>query len=90
MKTRKIALLAALAVIAVTALGFAACGGSKAVEDTDHNYRITGHFADWGSNYAGEFMMTCFSKSDARIKAVKGALKNAQYIYLYEYTPDMS
>jgi hypothetical protein len=90
MKTRKIALFAALAVIAVITLGLTACGGGKVVEDPDHKYRITGHFADWGSNYEGEFMMTCVSKSDARIKAVKGALKDAQYIYLYEYTPDMS
>ncbi|MDR2701002.1 MAG: hypothetical protein LBB72_01060 [Spirochaetaceae bacterium] len=87
MNTRNIARGAAIAVIAVIAL--AACGG-KAVEDPDHNYRVTGHFADWGSNYASEFMMTCVSKSDARIKAIKNELKDAVYIYVYEYTPDMS
>jgi hypothetical protein len=79
----------ALAVIAIIALSFAACD-SKAVEDPAHNYRVTGHFADWGSNYDGGFMMTPVSKSDARIKAIKGALKDAEYIYLYEYTPNMS
>jgi len=32
-------------------------------------------------------MMTPVSKSDARIKPIKSALSNAQYIYIYEYTP---
>jgi len=89
MITRSISRGAALVVIVIIALGLAACDG-KAVEDPDHNYRVTGHFADWGSNYAAEFMMTPVSKSDARIKAIKGALKDAQYVYLYEYTPNMS
>jgi len=89
MNRRSIVKGAALALIAVIAFGLAACGG-KAVEDPGHNYRVTGHFADWTSNYSGEFMMTCVSKSDARIKAVKGALKDAQYVYLYEYTPNMA
>jgi len=80
---------AALAVVAIIALGFAACD-SKPVEDPAHNYRVTGHFADWGSNYASQFMMTCVSKSDPRIKDIKGALKDAQYVYLYEYTPNLS
>jgi len=86
---RSIARGAAFAVIAIIALGLIACD-SKAVEDPAHNYRVTGHFADWGSNYAKEFMMTPVSKSDARIKDIKGALKDAQYVYLYEYTPNMS
>jgi hypothetical protein len=96
MKTRKIALFAALAVIAVIAavaviaLGLAERGGGEALEDPDHNYRITGQFAKWGSNYADDYMMTCVSKSDERIKAVRKALKDAQYVYLYEHTPDMS
>jgi hypothetical protein len=86
---RSIARGAVFAVIAIIALGLIACD-SKAVEDPDHNYRVTGHFADWGSNYAKEFMMECVSKSDARIKDIKGALKDAQYVYLYEYTPNLS
>jgi len=85
---RSVSGITAFAVIAIIALGLAAC--DKAVEDPDHNYRVTGHFADWGSNYAAEFMMTNVSKSDPRIKAIKGALKDAQYVYLYEYTPNMS
>jgi hypothetical protein len=89
MNKRSIARSVAFAVIAVIALGLVACGG-KAVEDPDHTYRVTGHFADWGSNYASEFMMTSVSPSDARIKAIKGALKDAQYVYLYEYTPNMA
>jgi hypothetical protein len=86
---RSVAGIAAFAVIAIIALGLIACD-SKAVEDPAHNYRVTGHFADWGSNYASEFMMTPVSKSDARIKDIKGALKDAQYVYLYEYTPNLS
>jgi len=89
MINRSITRGAALAVIAIIALGLAACD-SKAVPDPDHNYRVTGHFADWGSNFASEFMMTNVSKSDARIKAIKGELKDALYVYLYEYTPNMS
>jgi hypothetical protein len=89
MNTRSIARSVAITLIAVIALGLAACGG-KAVEDPAHKYRVTGHFASWGSNYADEFMMTSVSSSDARVKAVKDALKDAQYVYVYEYTPDMS
>jgi len=89
MSKRSIYRGAALAVIAIIALGFAACD-SKAVEDPAHNYRVTGHFADWGSNFASQFMMTPVSKSDARIKAIKGALKDADYVYLFEYTPNLS
>jgi len=89
MNKRSIVKGVAFAVIAVIALGLVACGG-KAVEDPDHKYRVTGHFADWGSNYASEFMMTNISPSDARIKSIKGALKDAQYVYLYEYTPNMA
>jgi len=89
MNTKSIIKSSALALIIISALGLTACGG-KAVEDPEHKYRVTGHFADWASNYAGEFMMTSVSKSDARLKAVKGALKDAQYVYVYEYTPNMS
>jgi hypothetical protein len=35
-------------------------------------------------------MMTNVSKSDARLKDIKGALKDALYVYIYEYTPNMS
>jgi hypothetical protein len=89
MKTRNIAFFATLAVIAVIALGLAACSDEKAVEDPGHNYRITGQFANWGSNYTDEYMMSSVSKSDARIKPVRKALKDAQYVYMFEYTPDM-
>jgi hypothetical protein len=70
-------------IIAVSAVCVIGC--DKAVEDPDYNYRTTGAFADWGSNYDAAFMMTNVSRSDARIKDLKAALKDAQYIYLYEY-----
>jgi hypothetical protein len=89
MNTRIIAKSVAFAVIAVIALGLTSCGG-KPVPDPAHNYRVTGHFADWGSNYEAKFMMTNVSKSDAKVKAIKGALKDAQYIYVYEYTPNLA
>jgi len=89
MINRSITRGAVFAVIAIIVLGLAACD-SKPVPDPDHNYRVTGHFADWGSNFASEFMMTSVSKSDARLKAIKGELKDALYVYLYEYTPNMS
>jgi len=78
------------AVILLTAV-IAVClaGCDKAVEDPDHNYRVTGHFADWGSNYDANFMMTNVSRSDARIKDIKDALKDASYIYLYEYDSNL-
>jgi hypothetical protein len=69
--------------VAIVALGLIGC--DKAVEDPNYRYRTTGHFADWGSNFEERFMMENVSRSDARIKDVKGALKDAQYIYLWEY-----
>ena len=73
-------MIAAFAVIIVS------CGG-KAVEDPNYNYRVTGNFAGWGSNYEAEFMMENVARNDARIRPLSNALKNADYIYLYEYTP---
>ena len=67
------------------AVSFTSC--DKAVPDPNYNYRVTGHFADWGSGYEARFMMENVSRSDARIKPLKAALKNAQYIYLWEYNP---
>jgi hypothetical protein len=80
---------AALVFLAAITLGLAGCGGN-AVPDPDHNYRVTGQFADWGSNYEARFMMANVAVSDARVKAIKGELKKARYIYVYEYTPSGS
>jgi len=77
---KRFAVFMVIAVIAVCVIG---C--DKAVEDPTYNYRTTGHFADWGSTYDANFMMTNVSRSDARIKDLKAALKDAQYIYLWEY-----
>ena len=62
-------------------------GCDKATEDPNYRYRTTGHFADWGSNFEQRFMMENVSRSDARIKDIKGALKDAAYIYMIEYAP---
>ena len=53
------------------AVSFTSC--DKAVPDPNYNYRVTGHFADWGSNYEARFMMENVSRSDARIKPLKAA-----------------
>jgi len=70
-------------IVAVAVFGLMGC--DKATEDPNYGYRTTGHFADWGSNFEQRFMMENVSKSDARIKDIKGALKDAQYVYLWEY-----
>ena len=67
------------------AVSFTSC--DKAVPDPNFNYRVTGHFAEWGNSYEARFMMENVSRSDARIKPLKTALKDAQHIYLWEYNP---
>jgi len=84
MKKSNIAVLSVFLLV-VFAVVFTACG--KATPDPNYNYRVTGQFASWGSNYDEKFMMTPISKSDARIKPIKTALNNAQYIYIYEHNP---
>ena len=79
---KRFAFILIAAVVAVSLVG---C--DKAVEDPTYNYRTTGHFADWGSLYDGNFMMTNVARSDARIRALRNALRDAEYIYLYEYNP---
>jgi len=76
----------AVCLLAVCAVTFTAC--RKARQDPDYNYRVTGHFANWTSNYEEKFMMTPVAKCDARLKPIKPMLTDAQYIYLYEYTPN--
>jgi len=87
MKKSNIAVLS-VSLLVVFAVIFTACG--KAAPDPNFNYRVTGHFANWGSNYDEKFMMTPVAKSDARIKPIKSELKDAQYIYIYEYTPNLN
>jgi len=53
--------------------------------DPNYNYRVTGHFANWDSNYEQRFMMTSIAITDERIKDIRGALTDAMYIYLWEY-----
>ena len=74
-----------LCVLLLSALVFTAC--AKATPDPNYNYRVTGNFADWGSNYEERFMMTPVAKNDARLKPIAKALKDAQYVYIYEHTP---
>ena len=85
MKKTIIAVFTVVLLIAFAAI-FTGCG--KATPDPNYNYRVTGQFADWGSNYEEKYIMTPVAKSDARIKPMKSELKNAKYIYLYEYTLD--
>jgi len=85
---KKSNIVIALCLLVVSAVFFTACG--KAVPDPNYNYRVTGQFANWTSNYEEKFMMTPVAKSDARVKPIKAALKDAQYIYIYEYTPNMN
>jgi len=87
MKKSNIAVLSVFLLV-VFAVVFTAC--EKATPDPNFNYRVTGHFANWGSNYEEKFMMTPVAKSDARLKPIKSELKDAQYIYIYEYTPNQS
>jgi tetratricopeptide (TPR) repeat protein len=53
-----------------------------------YNYRVTGNFAGWTSNYEARFMMTPVALSDPRLQAIQTQLKDAEYVYIYEYTPD--
>jgi len=87
MKKSNIAVLS-VSLLVIFAAFLTACG--KATPDPNYNYRVTGHFADWGSNYEEKFMMTPVAKSDQRLKPIKSELKDAQYIYIYEYTPDQN
>jgi len=85
MKKIGIILITILMVVGVTVF-FASC--AKAVPDPNYNYRVTGHFAGWGSHFEAQYMMENISRSDERIKPLSSALKDAQHIYLWEYTPD--
>ena len=75
-------IIAVLLLIAFAAI-FTGC---SAKADPNFNYRVTGHFAGWGSNYEEKYMMTPVSISDKRIAPLKDALKGAQYIYIYEHS----
>jgi hypothetical protein len=69
-----------------TAVFFISC--DKATPDPNFNYRVTGHFAGWGSHFESQFMMENVARSDARIRPLRSALRGAQHIYLWEYTPN--
>ncbi|MDR0314085.1 MAG: hypothetical protein LBI14_10885 [Treponema sp.] len=79
-----------LSVLVLLAVASAFIGCDKATPDPNYNYRVTGAFADWGSNFEQRFMMTNVAKSDERLKSISSALKDAQYVYIYDYTPNAS
>jgi hypothetical protein len=79
--------LAALMAICVMVI-FTGC--DRATPDPNYNYRVTGHFAGWGSHFESQFMMENVARSDARIRPLRSALRNAQHIYLWEYTPNQA
>jgi len=83
MRKPGILLLATLMIISFSVL-VTSC--DKAVPDPTYNYRVTGHMAGWGSNFDAQYIMENVSRSDSRIQPLKGALKDAQHIYLWEYT----
>ena len=60
---------------------------TKPVPHSGYNYRTTGHFADWKTDYNTQFMMENISSSDKRVAPIKNALKDAAHIYLWEYNP---
>jgi len=72
--------------VATIAIVIISCGGN-AVPDPNYNYRVTGNFAGWTSNFEQRYMMENVARNDARIKPLSSALRNAEHIYLYEYTP---
>jgi hypothetical protein len=84
MKKSGISVLLVLVLLAAAA-AFTAC--EKATPDPNYSYRVTVNFAGWGNEFEQRFMMENVAKSDARIKSISSALKDAQYVYLYEYTP---
>ena len=60
---------------------------ARPASDPNYTYRVTGDFAGWTSFYEDDYMMENVAANDPRINSI-GALSNALYIYLYEYTPD--
>ncbi|MCL2276995.1 MAG: hypothetical protein FWC21_03775 [Treponema sp.] len=83
MKKLGITLLVVLMTVSIIAV-LAGCN-NKPVPHSGYNYRTTGHFADWGSNFDSRFMMENVAPNDSRIAPLKNALSNAANIYLWEY-----
>ncbi|MCL2244745.1 MAG: hypothetical protein FWC03_09835 [Treponema sp.] len=97
-----VAAIIAISIIAIGCAGQPAASSSTAApaaaaaapagpaNDPNYNYRITGNFAGWGNSYEAEWMMENVSKDDPRIAPIRDALADAMYVYLKEYTPDVS
>jgi len=77
-----------LGAVLFTAACSSAPKGVAGASDPNYTYRITGQFASWGSNFDQKYLMEAVSASDPRLKPISGALKDAMYIYIAEYTPN--
>lgn len=87
-----------LAVLFLAVFALAACGGEDEddiddtiiLEDTEHNYYVTGNFAGWGDAFGVEdYEMEAIALGDQRIADLRDDLVEAEYIYIIEATfPD--
>jgi hypothetical protein len=95
MKKLGIVTLAAIMVFGIVVMGTgcatagAAAPKARASSATGgaYNYRITGNFCGWDSNYDSDWMMESVSGSDARIAPISDALKDARFVFIHEYAP---
>ena len=91
---KKWMIIGVIVMLAVIAAGCASTSGTAATtravaeNDPNFNYRVTGQFAGWGQTFEAQYMMENVAKDDPRIAPIHAALADANYVYLYEYTPD--
>ena len=90
---KKIVTLVLVAMVAMSCV-FALAACAKPLEDPEFFYTITGNFNGWKVNtdaadetkLDAKYQMEAISASDARVKSIKGQLKDAQYLYIVEHT----
>lgn len=80
-----------LAVAIVAAMVLVACGPKvdmdTKLEDTAHNYYVTGAFAGWGDAVGkAEFLMAATNRGDARLSSIVDELKDAKFVYVLQVT----
>ena len=76
----------ALFVVLLFAVALVACGDSnKILEDTAHDYYVTGNFAGWGGAAGNPtYKMEAIAIGDARVASIKDQLKDATGLYIIE------
>lgn len=90
---KKIVTLVLVAMVAMSCV-FALAACAKPLEDPEFSYTITGNFNGWHVNtdaaddtkLDAKYQMEAISVNDARVKSIKGQLKDAQYLYIVEHT----